>query len=170
MRTGLLYISQLIFKIIPETRCFRLKRFLLRVSGVSLGRNVRVCSSVRILGNRNLQIGENTWIGHGTMIVCSETVSIGANVNIAPLCYIGTGTHEITPDGDSIAGRGVSSPVIIKDGVWLCARSTVLAGSVIGAKSIVAAGALVKGKVEDFELVGGIPAKHIKYIIQDERA
>lgn len=165
-----MYISQLIFKLLPETRCFRLKRFLLRASGVSLGRNVRICSSVRILGNKTLQIGENTWIGHGTIIVCSETVSIGSNVNIAPMCYIGTGTHEITPSGDSIAGRGISFPIIIKDGVWLCARSTVLAGSKIGTKSIVAAGAVVKGKVEDFELVGGVPAQHIKSFSKNEYA
>ena len=161
MKTGLLFVSHLFFRLLPETRCFRAKRFLLRMSGVSIGRNVRICSSVRILGNASLHIGDNTWIGHGTMIVCSESVTIGKNVNIAPLCYIGTGTHEITPDGDSIAGRGVSFSVVIKDGAWLCARSTVLAGSEIGLKSIIAAGAVVKGTVEDLELVGGVPAKHI---------
>ena len=56
-------------------------------------------------------------------------------------------------------------PIVIKDGAWLCARSTVLAGSEIGLKSIIAAGAVVKGTVEDLELVGGVPAKHIKFLV-----
>ena len=162
MRTGLLFFIGGLVHILPETRCFTLKRFLFRICGVQVGANVRICSSVKILGNGPLIIGENTWIGHETMIVCSSRVDIGKNVNIAPRCYIGTGTHDISFNGNSVAGRGVSSPIAIGDGSWLCTHSIILAGSHIGSKAIIAAGAVVKGDVLDFELVGGVPAKHIK--------
>lgn len=150
------------FRFLPETQCFSFKRFLLRFCGAKIGENVRICSSVTILGNKDLVIGDNCWIGHETMIVCSDNVTIGQNVNIAPRCYIGTGTHEITPEGPSVAGKGYSRPIVIGDGVWVCASSVLLAGCQIDSKAIIAAGAVVKGHVQSLELVGGVPAKHIK--------
>lgn len=162
MNTFILYLSHIIFGILPETRCFQLKAGLLRMSGARIGRNVRICSSVRVYGNGHLSIGDNTWVGHNCFIMCSADVTIGHDVNIAPCCYIGTGTHEIDLCGESIAGKGKSIPIIIGNGAWICASSTILAGSKIGTKSIIAAGAVVKGIVPSFTLVGGILAKKIK--------
>ena len=164
MNTFILYLSHIIFGILPETRCFQLKAGLLRMSGARIGRNVRICSSVRVYGNGHLSIGDNTWVGHNCFIMCSADVTIGHDVNIAPCCYIGTGTHEIDLCGESIAGKGKSIPIIIGNGAWICASSTILAGSIIGKKSIIAAGAVVKGIVEDCTLVGGVIAKKIKDI------
>ena len=162
MNTFVLYLSHIVFGILPETRCFRLKAGFLRLAGAKIGRNVRICSSVRVYGNGNLSIGDNTWVGHKSFIMCSTDVTIGHDVNIAPCCYIGTGTHEIDLYGDSIAGKGKSIPIIIGNGVWICASSTILAGSHIGTKSLVAAGAVVKGNVPDFTMIGGIPARIVK--------
>ena len=162
MNTLVLYFSNIVFHLLPETRCFAFKRFLLRLCGAKVGKNVRICSSVKILGNHELTIGDDSWIGHDTIIICSAKVAIGENVYIAPRCYIGTGTHEITPDGDSIAGKGYSLPIVIGDGAWICACSTLLAGSVVGAMAIIAAGSVVNGSINSYELAGGIPAKHIK--------
>lgn len=162
MNTFCLYIFNLLFPLIPETRGFGIKRILLRLAGAKIGNNVRICSSVKILGNRNLVIGENTWIGHQTLLVCSAPITIGADVNIAPKCCIICGTHEITPDGKSIAGKGISLPISIGKGAWVCASSTILAGSNIGEKAIVGAGSIVKGDVLALSLVGNGLAKHIK--------
>jgi acetyltransferase-like isoleucine patch superfamily enzyme len=161
MRTGVLYLSSLIIHVLPETRCFAFKRFLLRMSGAEIGKNVRICSSAKFFGNKNLVVGDNSWIGHDTLISCSADIIIGRNVNIAPRCYIGTGTHIISPDGASVAGEGRSYPITIEDGAWICAMSVILPGSHIGRNAIVAAGAVVKGEVQSRELVGGVPAKHI---------
>ena len=162
MNTFFLYLSHLIFGLLPETRCFQLKAGLLRLAGAEIGKNVRICSSVRVYGNGHLSIGDNTWVGHRSFIMCSTDVTIGHDVNIAPCCYIGTGTHEIDLCGDSIAGKGLSIPIVIGNGVWICASSTILAGCTIGNKVIVAAGAVVKGNVPDYTMIGGILAKRIK--------
>lgn len=124
--------------------------------------NVRICSSVRIKGNCKLVIGDNTWIGHNCLIVCSANIMIGSDVDIAPMCYIGTGTHEITPCSDKIAGNGYSLPIRISNGCWLCVRSTILPGTTIDTKCIVAAGSVVKGSYKSLSLIGGIPAKAIR--------
>lgn len=46
---------------IPETSFFGLKRFLYRQLNHNIGKNVRICSSVKILGSGIIEIGENTW-------------------------------------------------------------------------------------------------------------
>lgn len=163
MNTLRLHFANHIIHLLPETRCFGIKRWLLRRCGAVIGSNTKICSSAFFMGNSRLKIGDNCWIGHQTVIMCSAPVTIGNNVNIAPCCYIGTGTHLIEPSQESIAGKGVSIPIIIGDGTWVCAKSIVLAGSQVGKKAIIAAGAVVKGMVSDLELVGGIPARHIKY-------
>lgn len=166
MSPFLLFITKKLFSFIPDTHGFGMKRFLLRLSGVKIGKNVRICSSVTIIGDHQLTIGDNTWIGHDCMIVCSAPIQIGKDVNIAPRCYIGTGTHEIDSMGNSIAGKGVSLPVTIGDGCWICAGCIVLPGVHIGEKSICASGAIVNRDVEEGEMVGGVPIKTIRYLNQ----
>lgn len=165
MKTFRLYVAGRIFPLIPETRGFGLKRRLLRWCGADVGDNVRVCSSVRILGGGALTIGDNTWVGHDSMLVCSDAVRIGANVNIAPRVFIGTGTHEITPEAESVAGPGISLPIEIGNGCWLCAGATVIAGARLAPMSILAAGALFRSdRSLPHSLYAGIPARHIKFL------
>lgn len=124
LKTRRLYLISLIVHLIPETRGYSLKRKLYRWSGVKVGENVRICSSVKILGNASLTIGDNTWIGPGTFIMCSGNVkvSIGKNGDIAPQVEIVTGSHYIDPNGEHVAGEGYNSDIIIEDGCWLCTR------------------------------------------------
>ena len=162
MNSSKLYLVNHLVRVLPDTRCFALKRGLYRWCGVSIGQHVRICSSVRIIGGGKLSIGDNTWIGHDFMIVASAGVTIGADVNIAPRSFIGTGTHAIDVDGSASAGRGVSLPVVIEDGAWLCACCTIIAGKRVGRKSIVGAGACVVSDVPPMEVWGGVPARRIK--------
>lgn len=46
---------------------------------------------------------------------------------------------------------------------WIGAKATILDGTVIGNHCIVAAGAVVKGTYPDNVIIGGVPAKIIKY-------
>ena len=165
MNSSLLSIANYICHHLPTTRCFAFKRFLYRLCGASIGKNVRICSSVSIIGDGSLTISDNVWIGHETMIIVSAPVSIGANVNIAPRCFIGTGTHEIDIQGKSVAGTGISLPIIIYDGAWLCTHTVVIAGASIGRKSITAAGSVVLDTIPDGEMWGGVPAKYIKSLL-----
>lgn len=162
MNTSLLSLSNRIVHLLPATRCFSLKRLLYRLAGVKVGKNVRFVSSISIIGDSSLSIGDNVWIGHETLILVSAPVTIGANVNIAPRCYIGTGTHEIDLYGESIAGKGKSLPIVINDGAWLCAHTIVIAGATVGSHSIVAAGAVVTTTIPSYQMWGGVPARFIK--------
>lgn len=162
MKPSVLFLINIIKYFIPETRGFRIKRSLYRVAGVKVGKNVRICSSVKIRGNGNLSIGDNTWIGHETLIISSSSILIGSDNDIAPKVYIGTGTHQIDILSPNIAGKGISKDVIINNGCWICVGSIILPGVKIGNKSIIAAGAVVSQTIPDFTIVGGIPAKVLK--------
>lgn len=155
------YIIQFLFSLLPDTRFFRFKAILLRLRGFEIGANVRVVSSAKIK-LRRLSIGDNSWIGHETLIEGGDAlVYIGKNVDIAPRCVIITGTHKIG-DKTHRAGEGESHDIIIGDGTWVGAHSTILGGIQIGQGCVIGAGSLVRENVEDNSLVAGVPAKLIR--------
>ncbi len=165
MQTYKIYLVHLIMTMLPLTRCFWLKRSLLRWAGASIGSGVRVVSSARFLLSGKLSIGEGSWIGHDVLIIGGDsTVIIGARVDIAPRVTLITGTHQQFTEKNRAAGIGLSLPITIQDGAWLCACSTILGGTTVGSCCIVAAGAVVIGDTQPYSLVGGIPARKIRNV------
>ena len=55
------------------------------------------------------------------------------------------------------------SPIVIGNDVWIGARVIIMDGVRIGNGAIVAAGAVVSKDVPDYAIVGGVPAKIIRY-------
>lgn len=163
MNTKRAIIVRGIMKLLPETSCFGLKRLLWRWAGAKVGHNVRICSSAFILGAGELEIGDDTWIGHQVMLIASSRISIGARVDIGPRVYIGTGTHKLQFKGKRCAGENISINILIEDGCWLGANVTILPGVKIQKMTMVAAGAVVTSSFSGYSLLAGIPAvlKHI---------
>ena len=128
----------------------------------TIGKNVRVNSSARFIGNGGLIIGDDVWIGAGCHIIPTNNahIVIGSYCDLGPKVMILTGAHEIDVDGDHIGGKGTAASVEIGDGCWLGARSTVLPGVTIAKKNILAAGSIMT--VSSFEekcLWAGVPAQ-----------
>lgn len=157
------YIIQMLFSLLPDTRLYRFKAYLLRLRGFTIGDNVRVVSSAK-LKLKYLSVGENTFISHDTLIQGGDVlVQIGKNVDIAPRCIIAFGTHEIG-DASHRAGQGESRSVTIGDGTWIGAHSTILGGVNIGKGCIIAAGSLVREDVPDNIMVAGVPARFKRFL------
>lgn len=162
MNPGVSYLNSVLWHFLPPTRAFRLKRIMLRLAGASVGNNVRCTSSVRTFISGPLTIGANTWVGHDVLFVGGNApIVIGSDCDIAPRVSFITGTHEIKTEGTRAAGTGYSLPISIEDGCWVCSGATLLGGTVIGAHSIVAAGAVVRGKFDPYSIIGGVPARTI---------
>ena len=65
--------------------------------------------------------------------------------------------------------EGISKgDIIVEDDVWIGYRSTILSGVRIGQGAVVAAGAVVTKDVPPYAIVGGVPAKVLKYRFNDE--
>ena len=53
--------------------------------------------------------------------------------------------------------------IVIEDDVWIGYKATILSGVTIGQGAIIASGAVVTKDVEAYSIVGGVPAKCLKY-------
>lgn len=109
-----------------------------------------------------IEIGDNTFINTGTIITSRRHIKIGKH------CHIGNQVIMMDDDFHDVAARDAGSgkeDIIIGDHVWIATRATILKGVTIGEGAVVAAGAVVTKDVPPFTLVGGVPAKIIKTIV-----
>ncbi len=110
-----------------------------------------------------LHIGDNCRL-NGPTISVSNRVIIGHGCRIAPhVIIMDSDFHDVT---DRLA-EGKGGEIIIKDGAWVATRAMVLKGVTIGKKAVVAAGSVVTKDVPDYAVVGGVPAKIIRYLEQE---
>ena len=110
-----------------------------------------------------LRIGDRCVIGRGSHIVAHHSIEIGADVFTGPYVYITDQNHSYA-DLEVPVGRQwpVNSRVRIGAGTWLGTGAVVLPGADIGRNVVVAAGAVVRGSIPDYAVVGGVPAKVIR--------
>lgn len=130
-------VSELVFTKIwcPNS----LRCALLRWFGANVGHGVLIRHRVRVQWPWNLAIANDSWIGTDVELYNLDRIVIGSDVCISQQSYLCTGSHDRrSPTFDFDNG-----PIVIEDGVWICARSTVLRGVTIGANSVVAATCLV---------------------------
>jgi len=117
-----------------------------------------------------LSIGENVQINDYVHITAMEKVSIGNNVLLASKIYISdcshgsySGDHNDSNPKINPSDRPLfSSPVIIKNNVWIGESVSVLPGVTIGEGTIVGANSVVTKSLPDFVIAVGIPARAIK--------
>jgi maltose O-acetyltransferase len=147
--------------LLPLRASAELRAQLLRLTGFTVGRGVRINGPLKISGPRGLlkrlQIGEETFIDADCVLDLCENLSIGSRVTLEPGVLILTSTHELDFPKHR-AGKLIVNPVSIGDGAWLRARCVILPGVKIGAGAVVDAGSVVNKDVEPNIRVGGIPA------------
>lgn len=164
LNTKKLFIAQFIFKLIPPSKFHNFKSLLLRWCGAQVGKNVEIMSSAKIHGNMELIIGDNVFIGHEALIFGPKgsTITIEDYAKVGSRVIVVTGSHEFTPDGLCIEGKGIHANVTICSGAAVSTGSIILPGKTIGRMAHVAAGSIVTHDVPEYTRVAGAPAKVIK--------
>lgn len=120
-------------------------------------------------GINNYIIGSHVSIPkHSTFYSTEATLTIKDNVIFGPNPTIITGDHRIDVVGLPIIDSQVKLPendmgVTIEEDVWTGANVIILKGVTIGRGSVVAAGAVVNKSCPPYSIIGGIPAKVLKY-------
>jgi acetyltransferase-like isoleucine patch superfamily enzyme len=116
-----------------------------------------ICTDVPLL-----KVGERTWIGdHGNIRASGGLITIGKACLLANGVTIISCTHGIKPDVYVRDQPWIRGDVEIGDDVWIGAGAMIFPGSKIGQGAVIGAGAVVRGTVEPYEIVVGIPAKSI---------
>lgn len=111
----------------------------------------------------NICVGENVFIGRGTIIDANLSVIIGRDVLIAAYCFITDTEHEFQDNSKPIFVQGWKyKPVIIEDDVWIGAHCVILSGVTIGKGCVVAANSTVIKDIPQGAVVGGTPAEIIR--------
>ncbi|MBS5951311.1 MAG: acetyltransferase [Clostridium sp.] len=137
-------------------RYFLVKNFI-----TSIGSNVNI--ETRATFDSNISVGDNSGVGINAFI--QGPTSIGKHVLMGPDVQIYTRNHRYDRIDIPMYDQGETEiqEVKIGDDVWIGARSIILPGVHIGNGSIIAAGSIVTKDVEPYAIVGGNPAKVIKY-------
>ena len=126
----------------------------------------RKLDDVRILtpficdfGNR-VSFGKNVFINHSAILSASGRIEFEDGSMAAPGLRIATINHDMSD-------RHVTytyGKVTVKKNAWLGLNVTICPGVTIGQYAVVAAGAVVTKDVPDYAVVGGAPAKVIRYL------
>lgn len=138
--------------------------FKIRNKNIKYNGFVRVMKGTRFNPNYKYQIGHNVQFGLGCMF--DAPAIFGNNILLAgKVSIIGKNDHTFAEPCKTIwsGEREQSHPVIIEDDVWIGHGTIIMSGVTIGMGAVVASGAVVTKDVPPCAVVGGNPAKVIKY-------
>jgi acetyltransferase-like isoleucine patch superfamily enzyme len=171
-------------------------RFL-NLHRIRFGRAVRLGDFVYIsaLGTGYVTLGDHSSIGAFSRVIVSTTfdrvgreITIGHRVGIGEFASLG-GAGGLYIGDDTIAGAYLSTHPenhvfsdpetlirlqgVTREGIrigsncWIGAKVTFLDGARVGDNCVVAAGAVVRGEFPDNAVIGGVPARILKYREKD---
>lgn len=131
----------------------------------TIGDNIAIDQDVILLNIEKLKLGSNISINPNCYIDAGGGVEIGNNVSIATETVIISTSHTWEIDAVPIKYNPVvPKPVVICNDVWIACGVRIIGECTINQRSIVAAGAVVKGTIPSHTIVGGVPAHVIKNI------
>ena len=139
----------------------KIRASLVRVYIRYCGKNVNI--EPHTIFNHALSIGDNSGIGEFSEIY--GEVTIGSDVMMGTNCIIYSRNHAFARLDIPMWQQGFSNskPVIIGNDVWIGGRVTILPGVNIGNGAIIGAASVVTKDVPSYAIVGGNPARIIKY-------
>lgn len=166
--------------------------FKMKNPSVYLGNSVEIDPRTTRVG-KNCAINAYTRVSHSEIGNYSYTarncnlmnMKLGSFCSIGPGCQVGLGSHpshfvSTSPifysttgqlNGETWVARDYYeevATVFINDNVWLGANVIVIDGITIGEGAICAAGSVITKDVPPYAVVGGVPAKVIRYRFEEE--
>lgn len=172
---------------------FLSKKYGFRGRGIKFGKNISIHNSHFIsIGNNvflddntelyvrqsitgitpSLEIGNHVRFGKFNRIGCDNKIIIEDDVIFAPNVHISDRNHGYENINMPINMQPITTkgPIVIGAGTWLGFGCQIMSGVKIGKHCVIAAGAIVVKDVPDFSVVGGNPAKILRYYNPDTKS
>ncbi len=152
---------------------FRLSLFspirviMLELAGAKIGKNT-IINNIALFnlyrtGLSGLSIGKNCFLGDEVMldlageIIIRDNTTLSNRVLVLTHVNVGYKDHPLQKFIKKMVGK-----VVFQNGSFVGAGAIILPNVKTGQGGAVAAGSVVKDDVDDWTLVGGIPAKYLK--------
>lgn len=173
---------------LPGASGGKLRTLYLRSRLAHLGSPSTISSGIHVLGADAIRIGRNFFCGRscslyadgggqitiGDRVALNSSVSlnatiggeilIGNDVLIGPGVLMRASDHAFSRTDMPIWQQGhVPAKILIEDDAWIGGNVTILGGAVIRKGAVVAAGAVVNAEVPAYAVVGGVPARFLKW-------
>ncbi|MBY6018477.1 sugar O-acetyltransferase [Halomonas denitrificans] len=110
---------------------------------------------------KTIHIGRGCFINTNVVMLDGAEIHIGDNVMVGPSVQFYTASHSLN-HLERRQWETLCQPIRIEQDAWIGGNVVINPGVTIGARAVVAAGAVVTRDVPADTLVGGVPAKVIK--------
>lgn len=131
---------------------------LLRLFGGDVHPTTNIRGSVKVHHPWLLRTGEWSSLGDRVQVYNLGPVVIGAHTTISQDVYLCAGGHDYRDPSMPLT----RPPIVVGAGCWICAQAFLAPGAHVGNNCVVAARAVVVGRVPDESIVGGNPARVLK--------
>lgn len=115
------------------------------------------------LPERALVIGDRCLLGARLTVLAHERVELGDDVFFGQGVFVTDSSHGYQDPSRPVGAQfGTHDPVTVGSGSWVGHGAVLLPGARLGRNVVVAAGAVVRGEVEDHAVVAGNPARVVR--------
>ena len=166
IKRGLWYSTNFIFFNTYWFPFVNVKVLLLKLFGAKIGKHVIIKPKVNIKYPWNISVGDNVWIGEGVWLDSLGEISIGQNVCISQGAYLLTGNHNYRKNSFDL----IIENILIKDGVWIGAKSIVCPGVTCNESAVLSVGSVATKDLEPLTIYQGNPAKIIRKRIYENES
>ena len=143
-----------------------LREIMGRLIGKQVDRSFRIFPPFYTDFGKNITIGKDVFINSGCHFQDQGGIEIGDGALIGHNVVLATINHGLNPKENR---KNHYAPIKIGAHVWIGSNATILPGVTIGDYAVVAAGAVVTRDVPAMTVVGGVPARVLKTIQEEER-
>lgn len=142
----------------PLINSYKIRCWLLRIFGASVGDRVHIKAGVRVKYPWKLAIGHQSWIGEDVWIDNVAEVVIGDNACLSQGCYLCTGNH----DWSDVTFRLRAEAIVIENFAWVGAKAVIGPGVVVGEGAFLTLGTVAGKTVPPYEIHSGNPARFVR--------
>ena len=148
---------------LPDNVVFiRLRGRLARPFFKKCGNRLGIGRNVTFYNPSKIEIGSDVYIAYGCWFSSGLGIIIEDEVLFGPYNVIATSNHTRL-NGSFRFGKAVGKQIRFKKGSWIGANCTILAGTILGNGSVIAANSLAKGDIPDNCVFAGNPGEVKSY-------